>query len=166
MSLVGQSVRICNHILRTEGLKGLYRGYFVSLSTYGSNSAFYWAFYYLYSELLEELLPRSDSWMREQLRIVSAGLFSSVTAVMLTNPLDVVRTRYQLQVSFVPSLTKASLTDDQLGLCMIDKMGLAVLYIVSNPKANCDCPISRHSHATSDTKYIILCACLMTCLEE
>nr|CAB3266184.1 solute carrier family 25 member 44-like [Phallusia mammillata] len=99
LSFIGQSVRIFRHILKTEGLKGLYRGYLVSLSTYGSNSAFYWGFYYLYSELLEGVLPHSDSWVREQFRILSAGLLGSTTAVLLTNPLDVVRTRYQLQVA-------------------------------------------------------------------
>lgn len=115
ISVIGQSMRIFRHIFKTEGLRGLYRGYLVSLATYGSNSAFYWGFYYLYSEVLEGVLPHSNSWLREQLRIVSAGLFGSTTAVLLTNPLDVVRTRYQLQVCFYIYMFAYLL----LGLCGI-----------------------------------------------
>ncbi|CAK8672001.1 unnamed protein product [Clavelina lepadiformis] len=97
-NVVGQAFRIGSHIFKTEGFRGLYRGYLLSLLTYGSNSALYWSFYYLYSELIEELLPQSKSSLREPFRIVLSGLFSSATAVILTNPFDVVRTRYQLQV--------------------------------------------------------------------
>ena len=60
----------------------------------------YWAFYYLYSELFEDILPNDKrfSFVREQFRILLSGFSASITAVFLSNPLDVVRTRYQLQV--------------------------------------------------------------------
>lgn len=95
-----QSYYIIRHILQTEGVQGLYRGYLISMSFYGSNSAMYWASYYLYSELYEDLLPSSSklSVLREQCRILLAGFSASITACVLSNPLDVVRTRYQLQV--------------------------------------------------------------------
>jgi len=96
---MGQAFRIYSHILKSEGIRGLYRGYLVSLSTYGSNSALYWSFYYIYSELVEDIMPKYTSTFREAARIVLAGFFASTSAVILTNPLDVVRTRYQLQVS-------------------------------------------------------------------
>ena len=98
-STLGKAYQIYSHILKSEGIRGLYRGYLVSLSTYGSNSAFYWSFYYLYSELVEDLLPSSNGSFREPFRIVLSGFLASSTAVILTNPLDVVRTRFQLQVS-------------------------------------------------------------------
>ena len=97
-STVGQAFRIYSHILKSEGVRGLYRGYLVSLCTYGSNSAFYWSFYYLYSELVEELMSKNTTSLREPLRIMLSGFLASTTAVILTNPFDVVRTRYQLQV--------------------------------------------------------------------
>lgn len=98
---VGQAFRISSQIFQSEGFRGLYRGYGISLCTYGSNSALYWAFYYLFSELVEDALPNSSWTFREPLRIVTAGLLASSTAVVLTNPLDVVRTRFQLQVSWI-----------------------------------------------------------------
>jgi len=95
-----QSYYIIRHILQSEGVPGLYRGYLISMSFYGSNSAMYWASYYLYSELYEDILPNknSTSFLREQCRILLAGFSASITACVLSNPLDVVRTRYQLQV--------------------------------------------------------------------
>ena len=96
---MGQAFRIYSHILKSEGIRGLYRGYLVSLCTYGSNSALYWSFYYLFSELVEDFMPKNTSTLREAARIVLSGFFASTSAVILTNPLDVVRTRYQLQVS-------------------------------------------------------------------
>uniref|UniRef100_H2Z780 Solute carrier family 25 member 44 n=1 Tax=Ciona savignyi TaxID=51511 RepID=H2Z780_CIOSA len=98
LNFIGQSIRISQQIVQSEGLKGLYRGYFVSLLTYGTNSAFYWLFYYAYSELIEDILPQTNHWLREPARIASAALCGSTTAIILTNPLDVIRTRYQLQV--------------------------------------------------------------------
>ncbi|XP_078484550.1 solute carrier family 25 member 44-like [Ciona intestinalis] len=97
-NFIGQSIRISQQIVNTEGLRGLYRGYLVSLLTYGTNSALYWLFYYLYSELIEDALPQSKHSMREPMRIVTAGLLGSTTGIILTNPLDVIRTRYQLQI--------------------------------------------------------------------
>ncbi|XP_039271931.2 solute carrier family 25 member 44-like [Styela clava] len=97
-SVLGQAYHISRHLLRTEGLSGLYRGYAVSLCTYGLNSGFYWGFYYMYSELLESFLPEQKGRLLEALRISASGILGSATAIILTNPLDVVRTRYQLQV--------------------------------------------------------------------
>ena len=97
-STMGQAFRICSHIRKSEGVRGLYRGYIVSLWTYGPHSGFYWSFYYLYSESVEKRMPKNTFAFRETLRIVIAGFLASSTAIIITNPLDVVRTRYQLQV--------------------------------------------------------------------
>lgn len=52
----------------------------------------------MYSELIEDLLPKTDHVVREPFRIITAGLFGAISGVILTNPFDVIRTRYQLQV--------------------------------------------------------------------
>lgn len=97
-SVLGQAYYISRYLLKTEGLQGLYRGYAISLCTYGLNSGFYWGFYYVYSEILESFLPERKGRLLEALRISTSGILGSATAIILTNPLDVVRTRYQLQV--------------------------------------------------------------------
>lgn len=97
-SVLGQAFYISQYLLKSEGLSGLYRGYLLSLCTYGLNSGFYWGFYYLYSELLESFLPENKTKLQEALRISTSGVISSATAICLTNPFDVIRTRYQLQV--------------------------------------------------------------------
>lgn len=105
-SVLGQAFYISQYLLKNEGLKGLYRGYILSLCTYGLNSGFYWGFYYLYSELLESFLPEDKTKLQEALRISASGVISSATAICLTNPIDVIRTRYQLQVRTIASLHK------------------------------------------------------------
>lgn len=97
----GQSFHIAKRIIKNEGISGLYRGYVISLCTYGSNSSLYWGFYYLYSELLESLLPLNGGKLQEAFRIGFSGILGSSTAIILTNPLDVVRTRFQLQVALI-----------------------------------------------------------------
>ena len=88
------AVPIVKDIIRREGMKGFYKGYSVSLMTYAPNSALWWMFY-------TGSYRRNVEWgMTEQLPIpvvqalcgVSSGLF----AATLTNPLDVIRTRYQV----------------------------------------------------------------------
>lgn len=39
---------IIQHIMKTDGIAGFYRGYTASLCTYVPNSALWWAFYHLY----------------------------------------------------------------------------------------------------------------------
>ena len=85
--------------MSAEGFGGLFRGYAVSLLTYGSNSGLYWMFYSMYTEIVEKYLPDFESRVREPMRIGMSGVSASMTACMLTNPLDVIRTRLQLQVS-------------------------------------------------------------------
>ena len=88
------AVSIVSEILRKEGLRGLYRGYHVSLLTYAPNSALWWAFYAgFYRRFMElQLFPSAP------IPLVQAvcGVCSGLLAATLTNPLDVFRTRYQV----------------------------------------------------------------------
>ena len=86
---------VTSEILRTEGIRGLYRGYSVSLMTYAPNSALWWMSYGgMFRKAVEmgftETLP---------IPAVQAccGVCSGLLAATLTNPLDVIRTRYQVR---------------------------------------------------------------------
>lgn len=88
------AVPIIREIFQREGIRGFYKGYSVSLMTYAPNSALWWMFYTgSYFKNVEwgmtELLPIP---LVQALCGVASGLFAST----LTNPLDVIRTRYQV----------------------------------------------------------------------
>lgn len=82
-----------NTIYRSEGLKGFYRGYLLSTCQVSVNSALWWPFYYFYQSQFRLLLPDQLPTLFIQ---CLCGPFSSLSANILTNPLDVVRTRMQL----------------------------------------------------------------------
>jgi solute carrier family 25 protein 44 len=88
------AVSIVNEIIRKEGLRGLYRGYHVSLLTYAPSSALWWAFYAgFYRRVMElGLFPGAPIPLVQACCGVCSGLLVSI----ITNPLDVVRTRYQV----------------------------------------------------------------------
>ena len=88
------SVTIVRDVLRQEGFAGLYRGYAVSMMTYAPNSALWWMFY-------SGFFRRTAEW--EMIKVcplpllqAGCGVTSALVAATLTNPLDVVRTRYQV----------------------------------------------------------------------
>lgn len=89
---------IVREILHREGLRGLYRGYFISLLTYAPNSALWWAFYAgFFKKAMDSQVFSSAPIPLVQ---ASCGVGSGLLAATLTNPLDVFRTRYQVKCSY------------------------------------------------------------------
>lgn len=88
------TVDIVSAIYRRDGFTGFYRGYVASLCTYVPNSAMWWAFYHLYQEELHRILPPHVSHLLIQ---CIAGTLGGFTTTLLTNPLDIVRARLQVQ---------------------------------------------------------------------
>eukprot|EP01135_Chromosphaera_perkinsii_P000268 Nk52_evm37s62 gene=Nk52_evmTU37s62 len=99
-------------ILRSEGVSGLYRGFFTSLVMYGPASGVWWALYATYkshfidfSEQLKRKYGKRNeqqkqgqlvSQTKERGLVVSSAAFSAgACTAMLTNPLDVIKTRIQ-----------------------------------------------------------------------
>ncbi|XP_050693512.1 solute carrier family 25 member 44-like isoform X1 [Eriocheir sinensis] len=85
---------IIRNIYKLDGVKGFYRGYMASICAYVPNSALWWSFYHFYQEQLAHLAPEGTSTLL--LQCVAAPL-GGVTTVLLTNPLDIVRARLQVQ---------------------------------------------------------------------
>ncbi|XP_059789752.1 solute carrier family 25 member 44 isoform X1 [Balaenoptera ricei] len=88
----GQTKDIIRQILRADGLRGFYRGYVASLLTYIPNSAVWWPFYHFYAEQLSSLCPKECPHIVFQ---AISGPLAAATASILTNPMDVIRTRVQ-----------------------------------------------------------------------
>jgi hypothetical protein len=98
-------------IVQQEGLGGLYRGFWPSLATFVPNSALWWGAYGFWQRFLWEQMPQgavqpagsssSSSSRGPSTGVVvgvqtTAAVLSGCTASVLTNPLDLVKTRLQV----------------------------------------------------------------------
>lgn len=88
------SVDIAKEIIRRDGFKGFYRGYTASLMSYVPNSALWWAFYHMYQDELFRVCPPYISTLLIQ---CVAGSMGGFTTTIITNPLDIIRARLQVQ---------------------------------------------------------------------
>ncbi|KAG7283756.1 hypothetical protein CRUP_034380 [Coryphaenoides rupestris] len=92
--MFGQTRDIIAQILAVDGLRGFYRGYVASLLTYIPNSAVWWPFYHFYAEQLSKMAPSDCPHLLLQ---AVAGPLAAATASTVTNPMDVVRARVQVE---------------------------------------------------------------------
>ncbi|CAK1592093.1 unnamed protein product [Parnassius mnemosyne] len=81
-------------VYRLHGPLGYYRGYTASLAAYVPNSALWWALYTAYQD---ELLKISPTWVSHLFIQCVAGTLGGFTTTILTNPLDIVRARLQVE---------------------------------------------------------------------
>ncbi|KAK3510192.1 hypothetical protein QTP70_026782 [Hemibagrus guttatus] len=90
----GQTRDIIAQIFAADGFRGFYRGYVASLLTYIPNSAVWWPFYHFYAEQLSKMAPSDCPHLVLQ---AMAGPLAAATASTVTNPMDVVRARVQVE---------------------------------------------------------------------
>ena len=97
-------IAVLKDIIKTESVRGLYRGWGASVLVYTPNSAIWWASYATFKDAISSYLARSERMTylleRENSFIVHgiSGTMAGTMAAVLTNPLDVAKTR--IQVSF------------------------------------------------------------------
>ncbi|MED6285077.1 hypothetical protein CHARACLAT_025625 [Characodon lateralis] len=124
----GQTRDITVQIFAADGFRGFYRGYVASLLTYIPNSAVWWPFYHYYAEKLSLLAPSGCPHLILQ---AVAGPMAAATASTITNPMDVVRARVQVEGrSSVTETFKQLLAEE--GIWMMTK-GLSARIISSTP---------------------------------
>ncbi|XP_074661407.1 solute carrier family 25 member 44-like [Tubulanus polymorphus] len=101
-SRFGLTKAIVRAVYKQYGPLGFYQGYLASLAVYAPNSAMWWFFYDTYCDMIPTIAP---VWVpRLVLQCMSAPL-SGVTSALITNPLDVIRTRIQVEgTRFIPTL--------------------------------------------------------------
>lgn len=85
---------IVKQIYARDGFRGFYRGYGASLCTYVPNSALWWSFYHFYQDKLSALLP---PWVSHLFIQCISGTLGGFTTTIITNPVDIVRARLQVQ---------------------------------------------------------------------
>lgn len=88
------SADIIRLIYRRDGYRGFYRGYVASLCAYVPNSALWWGLYTSYQDELLKLFPE---WVSHLFIQAIAGTLGGFTTTIITNPLDIVRARLQVQ---------------------------------------------------------------------
>ncbi|XP_033343940.1 solute carrier family 25 member 44 [Bombus vosnesenskii] len=88
------STDIIRLIYRRDGYRGFYRGYVASLCAYVPNSALWWGLYTSYQDELIKLFPE---WVSHLFIQALAGTLGGFTTTIITNPLDIVRARLQVQ---------------------------------------------------------------------
>lgn len=92
-----RSSSILKHIWKTEGCKGFFRGYYACLAVYGPNSAIWWASYEFSKNILNRIHEnRVQRRVADSLNYLISGTFAGVVTSILTNPLEVAKTRLQL----------------------------------------------------------------------
>ncbi|CAL8352390.1 unnamed protein product [Merluccius merluccius] len=92
--MFGNTRDLIAQIFAADGFRGFYRGYVASLLTYIPNSAVWWPFYHFYAEQLSKLAPSDCPHLLLQ---AMAGPLAAATASTVTNPMDVVRARVQVE---------------------------------------------------------------------
>jgi len=86
-------------ILQDNGLKGLYKGYWAGIATYGPFVGIYFACYEQFKRIYREIYStKHDKEMSFVARMCS-GALSGAIASAITNPLDIVKTRLQVESS-------------------------------------------------------------------
>lgn len=95
---------VARKILKSEGIRGLYRGFSLSVLTYSPSSAVWWASYgssqrFIWSKLLDNGTEHGGP-APSQGKIVSVqaagGIIAGATASCVTTPLDTIKTRLQV----------------------------------------------------------------------
>eukprot|EP00931_Biecheleriopsis_adriatica_P008555 TRINITY_DN109711_c0_g1_i1.p1 TRINITY_DN109711_c0_g1~~TRINITY_DN109711_c0_g1_i1.p1 ORF type:complete len:329 (+),score=52.99 TRINITY_DN109711_c0_g1_i1:26-988(+) len=89
-------------ISRTEGLLGLYKGYFATLASFGPMSALYFTFYEQARVAVAMLAGKPDPKSLPAELTLAASAGAGTAASILTCPLDLAKLRLQTQRRLVP----------------------------------------------------------------
>ncbi|CAM9384822.1 unnamed protein product [Pylaiella littoralis] len=95
---------VARQVYAESGLRGFYRGFGVSVLQFAPTSAIWWAAYGVYSRAIVRALgnlpaplPTLTAQQRQVGGQAAAGFCTGMTTVLITNPLDVLRTRLQVE---------------------------------------------------------------------
>jgi solute carrier family 25 iron transporter 28/37 len=82
------------HILKREGIKGFYKGYWMGLVVFVPHSMAYFVTY----EKMKQWLIKDEKSKKFQLYMVCSSI-AGITSIMLSTPLDIIKTRWQISAA-------------------------------------------------------------------
>lgn len=114
---------VARKIVKADGIRGLYRGFGLSVMTYSPSSAVWWASYGSSQRVIWRLLGQgtdlegvAPSQSRIMLVQATGGIIAGATASCITTPLDTIKTRLQVmgqeRKSSVRQVVKNLIKDD------------------------------------------------------
>eukprot|EP00056_Hartaetosiga_gracilis_P000588 m.39138 g.39138 ORF g.39138 m.39138 type:complete len:345 (-) comp10268_c0_seq2:92-1126(-) len=86
---------LASNIIKAEGVRGFYKGYWASIAAFAPTSAIWWSVY----GVLRRWQSGDDVVKQDMYTIAQqavAGSLAGITTAVITNPLDVVRARLQV----------------------------------------------------------------------
>lgn len=89
-------------IARTEGLLGLYKGYYATLASFGPFSAFYFVFYEQARNVVSDAYGKDRSTQLPVEGTLAASAAAGAAASVVTCPLDLAKLRLQTQRRLAP----------------------------------------------------------------
>ncbi|KAF1330308.1 hypothetical protein FI667_g5201, partial [Globisporangium splendens] len=92
------TVHAIQTIMKTEGLSGMYKGYMATLFSFGPFSALYFMLYEKNKAIAQSYLKVEDL---PPLYTLTGAALAGATASFLTNPLDLIKLRLQIQRAYV-----------------------------------------------------------------
>mmetsp|Transcript_55482 Transcript_55482/g.129872 ORF Transcript_55482/g.129872 Transcript_55482/m.129872 type:complete len:329 (-) Transcript_55482:5-991(-) len=92
---IGSIRSMASDIMRKDGIRGFYKGFGASLSVYAPSSAIWWGSYSYFREHLLRFNRHQDQ-VRGRMLEACAGASAGIVATVVTNPMDVARTRLQV----------------------------------------------------------------------
>lgn len=114
---------VARKLIRSEGIRGLYRGFGLSVMTYSPSSAVWWASYgssqrFLWRFLEDDAKSEKGTPSLPKIVLVQAagGIIAGATASCITTPLDTIKTRLQVmghgKKSSVKQVVKELISED------------------------------------------------------
>eukprot|EP01134_Creolimax_fragrantissima_P002689 CFRG2689T1 len=88
---------VARDIIKTNGVRGLYRGFMPSITMYAPSSGIWWATYgFVQKNANSRLVHTTEDGEKFRVPVQAiSGMTAGMTAAVLTNPLDVLKTRIQ-----------------------------------------------------------------------
>ncbi|KAG2799597.1 hypothetical protein PC118_g20332 [Phytophthora cactorum] len=134
---------VTKQVFRTEGIRGFYRGYVPSIATYAPSSSIWWGSYGLLVPVYYNLMktwPTDPFWKQVVAQGLSGASAGIITGI-LTNPMDIVRTKAQVYTQYgaMDTLKYILKTEGPMGLmtglsARLLAMGPSgILMVTSNP---------------------------------